>query len=169
MRPSRGNGITTHIVDENCKILDAAGSQIQGSLPNGYTSTCADAELRLRILEGDLDMDCDVDVVDDQAIAWRFGSVPGVPYHNLDGESGELYEEWYDAGGEWPDGEIDIIDEQYVFSRNWSTCQNPIPDYQALPQQAPPPPAPPSDISVDMTVVSDGLKRGRNTGHRLRS
>jgi hypothetical protein len=75
------------------------------------------------MLEGDTDLDCDVDVVDDQTTAFRFGSSFG----------SQLYDQWFDLEPKLPDQDIDIKDLQYVFGRNYSTCQHPIPDDQAIP------------------------------------
>jgi len=150
LRPTRGNGITTDIVDEDCKVADALGEQIPDTLPGGYTGTCGDAQLRLRVLEGDLNLDCIVNVLDLQMIAFRFGSVIGEP----------TYDVWYDIEPDTPNGEIDTLDLQSVFGRAYSTCQVPIPEYQAQPEQPPPRPTAPPDATVETEVVSDGLEVG---------
>jgi len=42
---------------------------------------------------------------------------------------------WYDLEPNTTsgDGDIDIKDLQFVFGRNYSTCENPIPNDQAIP------------------------------------
>ena len=71
----------------------------------------------VRILEGDLDLDCDVDVTDEQLISFRYGAFFG----------SALYSKWYDLEPEFHDLDIDIKDVQKVFGRQGSTCQVPIP------------------------------------------
>jgi hypothetical protein len=96
---------------------------LPGILPGGLLATCADAILTVRILEGDLNLDCRVDVVDDQMAAFRYGAFVG----NL------LYDPWYDLEPALKDFDVDIKDLQKVFGRNGSGCQAPIPDQSPLP------------------------------------
>jgi len=126
-RPTKMNGVIADIVDENCEVTDVLAEPIPGTLPGGLTTTCGDAFITVRMLEGDLDLDCDVDVLDDQAIAFRYGSFFGL----------QLYDQWFDLEPKYTDFDIDIKDLQFVFGRNYSTCQAPIPDDQADP--VPPP------------------------------
>ena len=119
-RPTKDNGVVTDIVDENCEITDIYAEPMTGLLPGGLTPICADAHIAVRMLEGDLDLDCDVDVTDDQTIAFSYGSFFGLL----------LYDQWLDLEPKYADFDIDIKDLQFVFGRNWSTCQAPIPDDQ---------------------------------------
>jgi len=167
-RPAKDNGVVTDIVDENCEVADTLGEPIPGSDPGGLAKKCGDVHITVRMLEGDLNLDCAVTVLDDQMIAFRYGTVFGM----------QLYDEWYDLAPEcityaldggcgpkagtpdgdltdppiWdtsvppkllfvgdvctqcttgvPDFDIDIKDLQFVFGRNYSTCQVPIPDGQ---------------------------------------
>jgi hypothetical protein len=119
-RPTKDNGVVTDLVDENCEITDIYAEPMTGLLAGGLTPVCGDAHIAIRMLEGDLDLDCDVDVTDDQAIAFRYGSFFGLL----------LYDQWYDLEPNVADYDIDIKDLQFVFGRNWSTCQAPIPDDQ---------------------------------------
>ncbi|MCJ7491449.1 MAG: hypothetical protein MUP15_04770, partial [Dehalococcoidia bacterium] len=141
-RPAKDNGVVTDLVDENCEVTDTLAENLPGTLPGGLTTTCTDAHITVRILEGDLNLDCKVTVLDDQAIAFRYGTIFGML----------LYDEWFDLAPECidvpgqgmvcygvPDFDIDIKDLQFVFGRNYSTCQVPIPDDQANPV---PPPQP---------------------------
>ena len=128
-RPTKDNGVLTDIVDENCEVTDIYGEQIPGTLPGGLTTVCADAHITVRMLQADLDLDCDVDVTDDQAIAFRYGSFFGLL----------LYDQWFDLEPKFADFDIDIKDLQFVFGRNYSTCQAPIPDDQADPLDPPQP------------------------------
>ena len=120
-RATKDNGIVTDIVDDNCEVTDTQGEQIPGTLPGQLTSVCGDVHITIRMLEGDSDLDCDVDVLDDQAMGFRYGAQLG----------GQTYDRWYDLEPKWSDDDIDIKDLQFVFGRNNSTCQNPIPDDQA--------------------------------------
>ena len=140
-RPSKDNGVLTSLEDDNCEVTDIYGEQIPGTLPGQLTVVCGDAHIFIRMLQGDLDLDCDVDVSDDQAIAFRYGSGWGNGYAWVDTDGDTvldtiqvLYDPWYDLDPKWRggDGDIDIKDLQFVFGRNWSTCQAPIPNDQAI-------------------------------------
>jgi hypothetical protein len=126
-RPTKDNGIVTDIIDENCEVTDTLAEWIPGTSPGGLTATCGDVHITVRMLQGDLDLDCDVDVIDDQMIAFRYGAAFGL----------QLYDGWFDLEPKYTDFDIDIKDLQFVFGRNYSTCQAPIPDDQAIP--VPPP------------------------------
>ena len=146
-RPTKDNGIITDIVDDNCEVTDTQGEQIQGTLPGQLTTVCSDVHITIRMLEGDMDLDCDVDVLDDQALAFRYGAQLGL----------QLYDRWFDLEPKWSDDDIDIKDLQFVFGRNYSTCQTPIPDDQngfAPPVPTPtvgPTPVPPTPTEVPRT------------------
>jgi hypothetical protein len=122
-RPTKDNGILTDIVDDNCEVTDIYGEQIPGTLPGQLTTVCGDAHITIRMLECDLNLDCQVNVTDDQMEAFRYGSHLGL----------QLYDRWYDMEPKWSDDDIDIKDLQFCFGRNYSTCENPIPDDQATP------------------------------------
>jgi hypothetical protein len=127
-RPGKDNGVVTDIVDENCELANTLGEKLPGELPGGLTQVCGDVHITVRMLEGDVNLDCNVDVMDEQAIAFRYGTFFGLT----------LYDEWYDLAPECvngvcygvPDFDIDIKDLQFVFGRDGSTCQVPIPDGQ---------------------------------------
>ena len=126
-RATKDNGVVTDIIDENCEVTDTLAEAIPGTLPGGLTQTCGDVHITVRMLQGDIDLDCDVDVVDEQRMAFRYGSSLGL----------QLYDQWYDLEPKYTDGDIDIKDIQFIFGRHNSTCQAPIPDDQSLP--VPPP------------------------------
>jgi uncharacterized repeat protein (TIGR01451 family)/fimbrial isopeptide formation D2 family protein len=140
LTPGQDNGVVRRLLDENCEIADVLGDPLatgvdpvthrpilqKGILPGGGVEKCADLTLTVRILEGDLNLDCSVDVTDDQAIAYRYGASFG----NL------LYDPWFDLEPALKDFDIDIKDLQKVFGRNGSTCENPIPAYQ-IPEDSP--------------------------------
>ncbi|HXK33286.1 MAG TPA: hypothetical protein VNM91_04640 [Dehalococcoidia bacterium] len=115
--PGNDNGIVTIIKDNGCEVVDIFGHPVAGSINGGLTPVCGDAVITIRILEGDLDLDCDVDVSDQQKIAFRYGSFFG----------STLYGTWYDLEPNLHDLDIDIKDLQKVFGRDGSNCQDPVP------------------------------------------
>ncbi len=125
LTPGQENGLLRTILDENCEVADifgdpladAGGTPLPGISPGGQVATCGDITITIRILEGDLNLDCVVDVLDDQMIAFRYGASFG----NL------LYDPWFDLEPALKDFDVDIKDLQKVFGRNGSTCQGPIP------------------------------------------
>jgi hypothetical protein len=120
LTPGQENGVVRTILDENCELTDAYGDPLAdadgdllpGILPGGLVATCADATITVRILEADLNLDCQVNIVDDQMIAFRYGAAFGSGY----------YEPWYDLEPALKDMDIDIKDIQKVFGRNGSIC-----------------------------------------------
>jgi len=115
-RPTKDNGITLPLDNVACRAKGVDGVPLPGS--NGdYTPVCDDASVSLRTLEGDVNLDCRVDVADDQEMTWRYGARWGM----------QIYDLWYDVEPKYSDDDIDIKDLQFVFGRDWSTCQNPIP------------------------------------------
>jgi hypothetical protein len=131
LTPGNNNGAIRTILDEGCEVADiwghplstgatdALGREIplDGILPGGLVSDCADLTVTVRILEGDMNLDCQVTVADDQIEASHYGAMFG----NL------LYQPWYDLEPAIKDGDVDIKDLQKVFGRNGSMCAAPIP------------------------------------------
>lgn len=117
LRPAKDNGVIRTLLNENCEITDTLAEAMDATLPGGLTTFCEDLTVTIRMLEGDLDLDCDVDVVDDQIIAFRYGAFFG----------SLLYDPFYDMEPRLTDFDIDIKDLQFVFGRNGSTCQDPYP------------------------------------------
>jgi hypothetical protein len=115
--PGNNNGVLTVLKDNGCELVDIFGHPVSGSINGGLTPYCRDLAVTVRILEGDLDLDCDVDLTDAQAIASRYGAFFG----------GLLYSKWYDLEPQFHDLDIDIKDVQKVFGRQGSTCQQPLP------------------------------------------
>ncbi len=112
LRPTTGNGILT-VLD------DAAGSITMRDVTGANLPLAAvgDAIIAVRALEGDLNKDCIVNVIDDQMIASHYPATFGVL----------LYSSWFDLEPTHSDGDIDIKDLQFVFGRNGSTCDHPVP------------------------------------------
>jgi len=131
LTPGNNNGVIRTLLNENCELADIWGHPLSdgtldaldreiplpGIVTGGLVQECADITITVRILEGDLNLDCKVDVTDDQAIASRYGAFFG----NL------MYQPWYDLEPALKDFDVDIKDLQKVFGRNWSTCASPIP------------------------------------------
>jgi len=116
IRANQENGIVAQILNQDCELADQLGHPIA-------IFSCEDAELTIRFLEGDVNADCVVDVLDGQALAFRWNAIIG----NL------LYGTRYDLepsvspGGINGDGDVDVKDIQFVFGRQGSTCANPNP------------------------------------------
>jgi hypothetical protein len=125
--PGNDNGVVTVIKDNGCELVDVFGHPTGGSVGGGLTAVCGDLAVTVRILEGDLNLDCVVDVEDQQLIAYRYGGFFG----------SLLYSFWYDLEPNLHDLDIDIKDIQKVFGRDGSTCQNPVPPQPPLPPPAP--------------------------------
>jgi hypothetical protein len=136
--PNQGNGIATQLINQGCQLSDLQGHPIK-------TAICGDAELTIRYLEGDVNADCEVNVQDQQQIAFRWGSHLG----------SLLYNSRFDLEPAAPkkgDGDIDAKDLQVVWGRHNTieadTCINPHPgqdpvDPKAIPTKQPTPTPPP--------------------------
>ena len=111
LRPAPGNGIEVILDDVvgNTQLSDTLGNSIALDL-------VGDANIIVRVLESDINVDCAVNVLDEQMVAARFGADKG----------SKLYETWFDLEPEGvADGDIDINDLQAVYGRHGSTCANP--------------------------------------------
>jgi hypothetical protein len=117
LHPGNDNGVVRMILDENCELADPLGHPVINSVNGGLAKKCDDASVTVRILEGDLNLDCEVDGVDAQMIAGRYGTFFGNIY----------YDPWFDLEPALKDFDIDIKDLQKVFGRDGSTCAMPIP------------------------------------------
>jgi uncharacterized repeat protein (TIGR01451 family) len=135
LTPGQQNGVFSPILDENCELADILGDPLRlsngqlapGVLPGGQIAVCSDMGITVRILEGDLNIDCIVNVLDEQAIAFRYGATFG----NL------LYDPWYDLEPALKDYDIDIKDLQKVWGRQGSHCN--INGVGTIPPQLPVP------------------------------
>jgi hypothetical protein len=148
--PGNGNGVIRTLLNENCELADIWGHPLshagdplypanslgqhgydelgreillQGVVTGGIVEDCADITITVRILEGDMNLDCKVDVLDDQAIASHYSAFFGAL----------MYQPWYDLEPALKDFDVDIKDLQKVFGRNGSTCAVPVPTQDALP------------------------------------
>jgi hypothetical protein len=121
-RPSKNNAVVVALDNLNCQARDVDGVPLPGSTESS-TPACEDASVTVRMLEGDVTSDCQVDPYDADEMLSRFSPRPDAP----------PYDPWFDLKPEIPDGRIGVRDIQFVLGRMDSTCQAPIPDYQALP------------------------------------
>jgi len=119
MRPTKDNGVVSNLLDENCEVADIYASEPWPfTLPGGLTEDCTDLTVTVRMLEGDINLDCMVNALDEQMIAQRYGTFFGLL----------LYNSFYDLEPKLTDFDIDIKDVQFVFGRDGSMCQDPIPN-----------------------------------------
>ncbi len=114
--PDNGNGILTSVSNYNCELVDVFGHPVQGSINGGILPVCGDLAVTVRILEGDVNLDCVIDVADEQAIAYRYASAFG----------DALYDSWYDLEPHAQDLDIGVLDIEKVVAREGSTCQAPM-------------------------------------------
>jgi hypothetical protein len=121
--PGNNNGVLTVLKDNGCELAETLGHPVAGSVDGGLLQSCGDLAVTVRILEGDLNLDCTVDVQDEALIAYRYGSTFGML----------LYSKWFDLEPQYHDLDIDIKDLQKVYGRDGSTCQTPIPAQAPLP------------------------------------
>jgi hypothetical protein len=117
LHPGNDNGVVRMVLDENCEVANTLGHPQPGSINGGLALECGDASITVRVLEGDLNLDCKVDGVDAQMIAGRYGTFFGNIY----------YDPWFDLEPALKDFDIDIKDLQKVFGRDGSTCAMPVP------------------------------------------
>jgi hypothetical protein len=110
---NQDNGQAVQISNEACKLTDLQGHAI-------VISSCDDAAVTVRFLEGDVEPDCAINTLDTQAIAFRRGSAKGSLIYN---DRFNL-----EPSGTQADQDIDINDLQFVYGRFGSTCTNPWPD-----------------------------------------
>ena len=112
------NGINVSLDNESCQAKGVDGVPLPGSV-NGYTPVCDDASVNLRILQGDMNLDCVVDVVDEQAMEFHYGACDAAdcwePWRRA------LYSPWFDLEPQVTDGDTDIKDSPV---RVWSPLEH---------------------------------------------
>lgn len=129
-----GGPLALDVVSSSTRLIDAAGATVS-------VADIADGAVMLRSLEGDVNNDCVVDVEDHQELAARYPSAQGEPGYAL----------LYDLEPSPADGDIDMHDVQFVFGRNASRCDAPVPD------QPPDPTPTPVDVDQDDDGLYDGI------------
>jgi hypothetical protein len=125
-----GGPLALDVVGASTRLIDAGGATVT-------LGTIDDGAVMLRALEGDVNNDCVVDVFDHQELAARYPSAQGDLGYAL----------LYDLEPQPADGDIDIHDLQFVWGRNASRCDAPVP-------AQPPDPTP---MPIDTDEDDDGL------------
>jgi hypothetical protein len=126
LRAAAGNGQVTS--------LDLPGAVIRDvNRVVAPIGELADAVIAVRALEGDVNADCTVDATDNDIVAARYPSTSQMVTYDLR----------YDVEPADADGDIDLRDLQFVFGRNGSSCDAPVP------AQPPPPASPVADDDAD--------------------
>jgi len=144
LRPTRENGILTVLDDVKTEtyLWDVNGNPIQ-------VQAVGDALIAVRALEGDLNEDCTINIVDDQLIAVRYSAF-----------FGDLrYSPYYDLEPTLTDNDIDIKDVQFVFGRNGSNCETPVPEQTPFPGTTPTIPATATPIATGTPIPSSTATR----------
>jgi hypothetical protein len=125
--PGNENGTVTVLKDNGCELVDVFGHPANGSINGGLVPVCGNLAVTVRVLEGDVNLDCVVDVQDAQLMAFRYGAFFGSQH----------YSTWFDLEPAFHDLDIDIKDLQKVTGRHGSTCQVPIPAQPPYPPPVP--------------------------------
>jgi hypothetical protein len=136
LTPANDNGVISTVLDQGCELADIWGHPLSsgfdalgrpiplpGILPGGQVADCGNLTVTVRVIEGDMNTDCTVDVADDQLEAAHYGATIG----------SLLYDPWWDLEPALKDGDVDVKDLQKVFGRNGSTCAAPVPPQDPLP------------------------------------
>jgi hypothetical protein len=112
IKPNQQNGQAVQLINLKCELADLQGHPIA-------IYSCDDAAVTMRFLEGDVEPDCEINTLDTQAIAFRWGAEKG----------SLLYLGWFnlEPWGTQADTDIDIADQQFVYGRFGSTCDDPHP------------------------------------------
>ena len=138
IRPAYGNGIFVRLINDkySAELADELGDPIP-------VEEVRHSTVLLRALEGDVNYDCRVNVIDEQALSVRYGSVFGTwPYQTF-----------YDLEPYMTDSDIDIKDLQFIYGRDGSTCDAPIPNQ---PSETPTPTATPGAATSTPTATAVG-------------
>lgn len=151
LRPSADNNVDALLdnVDIDLRLLNTQGQLID-------RDSVGDVRVRVRALEGDVNADCRVDVVDQQIVSNHFDDGFGTTHYDpiADLEPAAAR-----------DGDVDVRDLQVVYSRNGSTCDNPFPaQAPPLPDAAPTPKATPTAQPKPGDSDGDGCSDGRELG-----
>ncbi len=110
IRPTSRNTILVDILNSSLdvELADELGNPIPIDMVGS-------AEISVRALEGDVNYDCIVNVIDEQAVSGRYGTWFGIwPYSRF-----------YDLEPVIADFDIDIKDLQFVYGRDGRTCEEP--------------------------------------------
>jgi hypothetical protein len=112
LRSTAGNGVLVRLLDDRWEagLADESGEPIP-------IDEVTSATVLIHALEGDVNYDCRVNVIDEQSISWRYGTFFGIlPYSTF-----------FDLEPSIPDFDIDIKDLQFVYGRDDWSCEEPTP------------------------------------------
>jgi hypothetical protein len=112
LRPTAGNGVSMDLFNSSldAELADAMGNRIP-------IQAVGSSQILVRALEGDVNYDCIVNVIDEQALSVRYGTSFGIL----------PYDTFFDLEPISPDFDIDIKDLQFVYGRDHSSCEVPVP------------------------------------------
>jgi hypothetical protein len=112
LRPTAGNGVSMNLFNSS---LDAGLADEMGNrIP---IQAVGSSQILVRALEGDVNYDCRVNVIDEQAVSVRYGTSFGI----------FPYDTFFDLEPTSPDFDIDIKDLQFVYGRDERSCEEPVP------------------------------------------
>ncbi len=120
IRPTLGNGMLTNVTQSGAELSDVLRNPILIDQVSGST-------ILVRALEGDVNKDCQVNVIDEQAGSGRYGSSLGQWPYNI----------WFDLEPATGDYDIDIKDLQFVSGRYQRTCAGSVPTPTPTPTPTP--------------------------------
>jgi hypothetical protein len=120
IRPTLGNGILTNVTESGAELSDVLGNPILIDQVSG-------SAILVRALEGDVNKDCQVNVIDEQAESGRYGSSLGQWPYNIS----------FDLEPATGDYDIGIRDVQFVFGRYQRTCAGSVPTPTRTPTPTP--------------------------------
>ncbi len=130
-RATARNGVVVNLVDSLAfaELADELGEPIP-------VEEVRNARVLIQALEGDVNYDCEVNVIDDQTLSGRYGAVFGML----------LYNTYFDLEPNIPDFDIDIKDLQFVYGRDGNSCEE---------QGSPTPTPTPTPVSSTVTPGAD--------------
>jgi hypothetical protein len=111
-RPTAKNGVFVNLPDSSpeAELADDMGNPIP-------LDAVRSARVLVRALEGDVNYDCKVNVIDEQSVSGRYGTTFGIWPYNVS----------FDLEPSVPDYDIDIKDLQFVYGRDGRTCEGETP------------------------------------------
>ena len=143
LRPTLRNGISVTILNSvpDAELADEMGQPIR-------IDTTGSADVLVRALEGDLNYDCKVNVVDEQGVSGRYGTLFGI----------QPYDAFFDLEPIFADQDIDIKDLQFVYGRDSTVCEGPeqpepTPTPTSVPPTATETPSAPTNTPVPATAT----------------
>jgi len=118
LRPTARNGFSMNLLNSrlDAELADEMGNPIP-------IEAVGSAQILVQALEGDVNYDCRVNVIDEQAVSVRYGTTFGV----------QPYDTFFDLEPTSPDFDIDIKDLQFVYGRDGRSCEEPVPPETATP------------------------------------